>query len=205
MQIAATNSTSPWGTYQGSGAAQQPGAATSFLDLLAAPATDEPAETSTASTSTAVAAKDLSRPPLFGVEPRNDKIYVEDIRANYHEARDQFYSRLSGIFAEHGIDTNEQIRLQTGYDGSVVVVSDHPQRQEIEQIFRDNRELRDQFVRLDTQASFLRAADEATEFQRAYWDDPVKALERFSHLFDRSSPPQYTLVMQAGEFLTEFV
>jgi hypothetical protein len=146
-----------------------------------------------------------SSTPAFGVAPRDGVIHVEDVRANYQEKRDAFYAQLRGRFADAGFTTPPEIRLQTGGDGSVVVASDHPQRAEIEELFRESPELRRTFVELDAQAGFLRAADEASAFQKAYWADPLQALQEFRHLFERQTPGQYTLIVTADAIGERFL
>ena len=152
----------------------------------------------------ALAESGAEPPGVFGPRLSGGAIYVEDIRGNYEQNLAGLRDRLRQQFAEHGIDTSSEIRLQTASDGSVFVAGDHPQKAEIEQLFVDQPQLRDRFVQVDAQASFMRAVEESMAFQRAYRDNPEAAVQQFAHLFDGSPNPVFSLLIRGDELQPVF-
>ena len=144
----------------------------------------------------------LYRPELFAPRP-DGNVYIEDVRTQFKDRLSTLEGRLRRVFAENGIDTSQPIPLRTGTDGHVFVAGEHPQKAEIEQLFRDDRDLRNHFVGAQAQAEFLRAADEAMAFQAAYRKNPEAALAEFSHLFD-DRHDEFTLTFQGGKAETTF-
>lgn len=112
-------------------------------------------------------------------------------------------ARLVKLFADHGIDDAAGISLRTSGDGRVTVVGDHPQKAEIEKLFVDDPQLRNDFVEVQAQSEFKRAAEEAVAFQEAYRKNPQRALEEFKHLFQERTDA-FTFVMQGGEATVKF-
>ena len=148
--------------------------------------------------------------PLNPLElPLGDKaagrVTVDDLREAYLERRDALAGRIADAFDEAGIDTSEPVRLTVGFDGRVTVAGDHPQRAEIEQIFRETPGLRDQFVQTAALGDFVRSADEAIAFQAAYAKDPYAAVAQYSHLFSGQPQPSFSLLVRDGTATVEFV
>ena len=131
-------------------------------------------------------------------------VHVEDVRAAAKQQLGDFQSRFQELLTELGIDDSAEIRLQTDATGRVRVVGDHPQKEQIEQLFVDHPEMRDQFVHITASLDLVRAADEHMAFSRAYAEDPKAAVEQFSHLFDatRKQPP-ISLVLSGGKLLVD--
>ncbi|MGC3970085.1 MAG: hypothetical protein QM775_22990 [Pirellulales bacterium] len=135
-----------------------------------------------------------------------DSIEVGDIRKEYEQNLAGLQSRLTLEFAKAGIDTSNVFQLQTDPSGRVVVAGDHPQKEKIEQMFVDNPSLRDDFVKVNAQADWVRrAADEAMAFQRAYAENPEEALKRFSYLFNDNRTVTFQLTVKGDEFETGFL
>jgi len=61
-----------------------------------------------------------------------------------------YEKRLSDAFAKAGIDTSQEIKLGTDYEGRVIVKNDHPDKSKIEALFVEDRELRNGFVQTST-------------------------------------------------------
>ena len=127
-------------------------------------------------------------------------IKSEDIRTDYEQNLSSLQSRLQVLFYKNGIDTSQEVRLQTAADGKVIVAGDHPQKEQIEKLFADDPSLRNDFVQVDAQASFLRAVEEAMAFQKAYAEDPQAALERYSYLFEPGYQPQFSLSVNGDSY-----
>lgn len=64
---------------------------------------------------------------------------------NEADVRD-YEKKLASAFADAGIDTSQAISLTTDYDGNVVVKGDHPDKDRIEAIFAEDKDLRNGFV-----------------------------------------------------------
>ncbi|MBN8625320.1 MAG: hypothetical protein J0M17_07515 [Planctomycetes bacterium] len=134
-----------------------------------------------------------------------ESIQVGDIRKEYEQNLAGLQSRLTLEFAKAGIDTSNVFQLQTDPSGRVVVAGNHPQKEKIEQMFVDNPGLRDDFVKVNAQADWLRAADEAMAFQRAYAENPEEAVKRFAHLFNDNRSVTFQLTVRGDEFETGFL
>ena len=57
-----------------------------------------------------------------------------------------YENRLMAELTARGIDTSIPIRLNTDFQGKVVVIGDHPDKAAIEQVFEDDMDLRNGFV-----------------------------------------------------------
>jgi hypothetical protein len=126
----------------------------------------------------------LYRPELFPARA-DGSVHVEDINTQYERGFASVESRLRDLFRKNNVDTGVPIPLQVAADGRVIVAGDHPQKNEIESLFRDDPRLRNDFVGVTAQGEFLRAAKEAIEFQAAYRKNPQAAVEEFKHLFHK--------------------
>jgi hypothetical protein len=83
------------------------------------------------------------------------------------------------------------------------VAGDHPQHLAIEELFRENPELRNLFVQLDSQASLLRTADLAAELARLQAGSPSDAAAQVQQLLG-STPPKFSLAVGARELAAKF-
>jgi len=79
-----------------------------------------------------------------------------------------FSTAVGKIFQEAGIQVPPEVVLSSDAEGNVRVANDHPDRERIEQVFRDNPQYRDEFSRISAQSSLLRAADGYKEFAKEY-------------------------------------
>lgn len=148
------------------------------------------------------ATPDVYRHELLSTSPGGD-IKVEDIAKQLEQKIGGLQARLVRLFAQHGIDDAAGVKLRTSADGSVRVVGDHPQKDEIEKLFTDDPKLRNDFVEVQAQSEFMQAAKEAIEFQEAYRKNPQKALEEFKHLFQERTD-SFTFVLQGGQAKVTF-
>ncbi|MBA4016881.1 MAG: hypothetical protein C0483_06820 [Pirellula sp.] len=129
-----------------------------------------------------------------------EPLEVADMRRDYEQKLAGLESRLQVKFTKAGIETSPPFQLQTDAEGKVRVAGDHPQKAQIEQLFVDEPSLRDDFVEVNAKADFLRAADEAMAFQRAYAEDPEGAVQRFSYLFDSGRKPTFQLSVSGDKY-----
>ena len=121
----------------------------------------------------------------------------EDFFDRYQKNLHALQARLDREFAARNIDNSRPIQLETGVDGHVIAPN-HPQQAEIEAIFADAPELRNLFVKVDSDATMLQAAADAVAFQAAYRRNPDKALQEFARLFDPAQSKQFSLQFKNG-------
>jgi hypothetical protein len=118
-------------------------------------------------------------------------VSITGLRSFMAEESSAFSSDFGSILQAHGIDGNPPIDLVTDAQGRVRVRGVHPDRAKIEALFTANPALRDRFVRMSTNASLLKAAEEGEAFQQAYRKDPYGAVSRYSHLFANEHKPEF--------------
>lgn len=148
----------------------------------------------------------LGRAELFPGVPRgaDGSLRLEDIKTCFDQRRDALNDRIRQLFESAGIDTSKEIRLKMAGDGSIVVSGDHPQKAEIERLFRENPDLRNQFAEVSAMGDFLHSAQQSLEFQRAYAKDPKAAVAAFAQLFSNSRKPQFNLVVSGSEYSVDY-
>lgn len=132
---------------------------------------------------------------LFGVESTDGIIRIEDIRAQTKIDFAEFKDKLSNLLEEYGIERDPPFNLMGNGAGGVNVIGEHPQKTEIEQIFKDHPEMQEDYNRISANSSFLRACDEAVKFQKAYAQNPQEAVRRFAYLFSNNQP---SFIMQVS-------
>jgi hypothetical protein len=137
---------------------------------------------------------------LFDFETPEGRVTAPDVKSAQKLAQEMVQGRLQSRLAERGVDTSKEIRLQVAGDGRVIVANDHPQRAEIEKIFTDDEQLRNQFVRLSALTSMAASIDETVAFQQAYAKDPYAAVARYSYLFNQANKGQCSMVIQGERF-----
>jgi hypothetical protein len=123
-------------------------------------------------------------------------------KASLEQSEADLQSNIQNLFAKNGIDTSKKVDLQIGSDGQVIVANDHPQKAQIEQLFKDNPKLRDEFAKYSAQSSLFQAAQESIAFQKAYARDPAAAVAQFSYLFNATETPVVSLSLQNGNCQT---
>ena len=120
-------------------------------------------------------------------------------RENQERAQSVVQAKVDRLFAQNGIDTSQEVRLQVAGDGQVIVTNDHPQKAQIEALFKQDPELRNDFAKFSCLTSAAAAGREASAFQAAYARDPYSAVSRFSSLFS-GARMDTTLSIQNGEY-----
>lgn len=118
---------------------------------------------------------------------------------NQQRAQRVVQAKLDRLFSANGIDTSQEIRLQVAGDGQVIVANQHPQKAQIEEFFRQDPGLRDDFAKFSAMTSCVAAAQEASAFQAAYARNPYAAVAQYSHLFS-DTPTSTTLSIRDGQY-----
>jgi hypothetical protein len=129
---------------------------------------------------------------------------IESVRIEHRAALAEFEDRFRRLLQEHGIDLGQGIALQADVHGDVRVASNHPHKESIERLFRDDADLRNLFVRLDNQASALRAADLSAELARLQSEAPGDAAAQVRQLLDGSAPTKFSLAVRPDNTLVQF-
>ena len=88
------------------------------------------------------------------------------LRVQHEAAIAAFGEYFRALLRQHNIDLEDGVVLATGPGGDVQVIGEHPHKQAIEQLFRDDAVLRTQFSQLDAQATLLSAAESAEHDSR---------------------------------------
>lgn len=139
---------------------------------------------------------------LFGTSA--DGLQIE----NFQEAADQAFenvqSKLTKLFKEKHIDTSKEIKLQVGADGQVIVANNHPQKAAIEQLFKDDPSLRDEYVKFTAFSEMVAAGQEAEAFQQAYAKNPVAAVAKYSYLFDTKNKGMLSMSILGDKYQSIF-
>lgn len=129
--------------------------------------------------------QELSRMGSPGV---SGVVRMQDLRSAYETAFAAFTQRLDGLLDSAGVDRSRPARLQADAVGSITVTNDHPDKEAIERLFRENPELANQFRGLSGLASLLAAAEKHEEFAAAYEKNPYAAVGEYSQLFAGHKP-----------------
>jgi hypothetical protein len=129
---------------------------------------------------------------------------VEALRVEHRALMAQFEDRFRRLLRERGIDLGEGVVLQTDVHGDVRVAGEHPHRDAIERLLRDDSELRNLFDRLDGGASRLRAAEVAAELTRLQAQEPDEVAAQVQGMLDGSSHTLFSLAVRPNEMLVQF-
>src|SRR5687768_1176800 len=129
---------------------------------------------------------------------------LEEIRSSYKIVSTEFEQRLRNLLRERGVDIGEEVVLEADALGQINVVGYHPQKQAIENLFRELPDLRNQFVKLESQAELLRAADIAGEIQQLNISAPLDAAEMIQQLLGAKAGG-FSLAVRPHEITARFV
>ncbi len=132
---------------------------------------------------------------LFGFEPKTPgAVSIEEIERHGKEQLLAFHKKMQRVFRAAGIDTSIPIELDNEYGtGNVIVKNDHPDKEKIEDIFKDNFEFRQDQIRIDSMLSMAVRGKEAALFHQAYKLNPQQALADFSYLWQKELKSTITL------------
>jgi hypothetical protein len=125
-------------------------------------------------------------PSLFGFEPKTPGVITgEEIFQHAQEDLEQFNEEIHNLFNEKGIDTSIGIDLGTAYGtGDIIVKADHPDKDKIEAIFKENPDLGNEYKKITSMLEIVEAGKEASAFQSAYSKNPKQAVLQYAYLFD---------------------
>ena len=135
---------------------------------------------------------------LFGFKPEKEGcVSLEEIELHATEYLKDFNAELNSLLNKNGIDVTKKIELGQDSSGNVVVKNDHPDKEAIEALFKDNPGLRDEFSRIHSMFELVQECKQALEFQKAYAIDPQKAVADFAYLF--TTHVEGTMTIENGQ------
>lgn len=82
---------------------------------------------------------------------------------------------LDQLFMQAGIDVAKPMKIRADRTGALKVVSNHPQKQEIEKLLAENPDLNNPYNAMSGLANLLRMGDLHEEFDRIYAEHPERA------------------------------
>jgi hypothetical protein len=138
------------------------------------------------------------------ISPSSDAAILDSFQKAADRLRADLQAKLSELFKEKGIDSSKEIDLQVGADGQVIVANDNPQKTQIEQLFKDNPSLRDEFVQFTTISELAAVGRETQSFQNAYAQDPVTATAKYSYLSNSDNKGTLSLSILGDKYQTLF-
>jgi hypothetical protein len=131
-------------------------------------------------------------------------VKLENIRSAVAEEFSAFKSAFGNYLRERGIDRTPSFTLTSDGEGKVRVRGEHPQKEEIEAIFTEHPELRDQFAKVSAMSSLVRAADEGLKFRKAYAQDPQEAVNRYAYLFNDNRSVHFNMTISEDDMEVSF-
>jgi len=87
------------------------------------------------------------------------------------------------------------VSLRSDAFGNVRVAGEHPEKEKIEAVFRDNPDTANRFRQISALSSLMRAAKESIAFQKAYAEDPEAAVRQYSYLLS-DGPRGYDFLLK---------
>jgi len=137
----------------------------SYLQNAAASSGDAPTGPSTSFSRLINLAKELGP----------SKINQADLKRECEAGLSEFRRTLLDLFDKSGVDTRQEIRLESNGFGGVVVAGGHPDADKIEDIFKENPDLLEKFHALETGYKKLQAG-EGDDFETSGIFGPVFGL-----------------------------
>ena len=135
----------------------------------------------------------LSSQKLFKYAHGN-VIHGDDIQKELDEDLVSFKASINKKFEQLGVDTSIPVELQVDHQGYVQVTNNHPDKEKINQMFKDNEDLRNTYVKIQSFMEVLDSGRDAATFQKAYTKNPRAAVAQYSYLpnSDRQNPRFHT-------------
>ncbi len=114
-----------------------------------------------------------------------EPIPLSDLDSHARQTLDYVEHELRRQLRAMGIEDVQAVRLQIRPgDGQIVASGDPATRAAVEQIFEQDPRLANMLRQAIGTSELVRAGKEHMRFTLAFEDDPLAALDRFSHLFD---------------------
>lgn len=122
-------------------------------------------------------------------------ITLDDMESGLESLKRDFKDKTTTAFLENGIPLDPPVELTSDGEGKVRVKGDHPNKTQIEQLFENKPELRDDFAATSTLGSMVEAGREYIEFSKEYAKDPYAAVAKYGHMFDGMKDEPFSILI----------
>ncbi|WP_319759151.1 hypothetical protein [Maridesulfovibrio sp.] len=130
-------------------------------------------------------------------------VSLDDIETGLQQKRQNLNSDITAMFLENGINTPPEVQLTSDEEGHVRVSGNHPQAEQIEQLFADNADLENDFKRVSAMSSMVEAGHTHTEFAKQYKKNPYAAVAQFGEqLFGQNNNDAFIMTVGASSTLS---
>ncbi|MDG5816914.1 hypothetical protein QA601_17585 [Chitinispirillales bacterium ANBcel5] len=125
-------------------------------------------------------------PSLYGFEPRvPGRISIDEVYEHGQKFLKEFTKELNSRLKQEGVNTDIEFTLRTAFgSGDIVVTSEHPDKQKIETVFKDDFDLRNEYAKINSMFHLVESGKRASGFADAYRANPKQALAQYSYLFN---------------------
>jgi len=141
----------------------------------------------------------LSTEGLFGFKPEKEGcVSIGEIESHAREYLTDLNGTLQDLFSANGIDTSQEIELGHEYGtGNVIVKNDHPDKAQIEQLFADDFDLRNEYTKITNMLTLAAEGKDASQFHEAYSKNPEQAVRDYAYLFNSHIETTVTILDDA--------
>lgn len=108
-------------------------------------------------------------------DARKGRLHLQDVKSKAAMALAKYGRFVSELLRDSGVHVPPAVNLQTGSDGHIHVIGDHPDRERIEQLFSAHPQLQKGFKEVEVVHEIIRTEEEAVEFRKAHQSDPKQA------------------------------
>ena len=128
-----------------------------------------------------------------------------NLAARLEEEIAKFKEEVTSLFEQLPIDNLPELVLGTDSDGNVTVMNDHPDKEQIDALFKAHPALSDAFSRLAVNASMVRTYAVSFPFTVGYLRDPQGAvMDAGASLSGANSPQNFRLTIGPSGVFTSF-
>ncbi|MCC6695311.1 MAG: hypothetical protein IT365_06750 [Candidatus Hydrogenedentes bacterium] len=128
-----------------------------------------------------------------------------NLAARLEEEIAKFREELTSLFEQLPIDNLPELVLGTDSEGNVTVMNDHPDKEQIDALFKAHPMLSNAFSRLAVNASLVRTYAVQFPFAVGYLRDPQGAvMDVGASLSGANSPQNFRLTIGPSGVLTSF-
>ena len=110
-------------------------------------------------------------------------IKLPDVETQVEIGKEVFQDEFNKWMFKEEVSSIPAIELKTDFQGNVIVAGDHPQKEKIENYFKENDDVANFFKGMTGAKSFIELSKESIEFQKEYAKDPRAAVAKYSHFF----------------------
>ncbi|MFC1490265.1 hypothetical protein ACFL6K_03555 [Candidatus Latescibacterota bacterium] len=127
-----------------------------------------------------------------------ESISIEDIEAQVSRDKEYVQDRLNYTLKEHEIGENTKFSLSSSSLGRIMVSGEFEKKDMLEEALNSDHEFSNTFRRLSANSSLVEACKKAVEFQKAYEEDPMRAVAEFAYLLNDNSRERFRLEFYNG-------